>query len=69
MKPHERRTTSSYPYFKLAAWCPRSFAWKAGREAFATEETARASAVKAGRYRLTRVTASGYEELEPFEVG
>jgi hypothetical protein len=68
LRPFERRAAAAYPYFKLAAWDARSFTWRAGRHAHATEEAARAEARSPGRYRVSRFTEAGAEELTPFEV-
>lgn len=67
MKPYERRTANAYPYFKLATWDARNMTWRAGKAIFATEDEARASA-KTGRFRVTRVTEAGHEELPPFDA-
>lgn len=67
MKAHERRSADAFPYFKLAAWDERSFTWKDGKVAFPSEGEARGAATRAGRYRLSRVEASGRVDLEPFD--
>lgn len=67
MRPHERTATGSYPYFKLAAWDDRSFTWKDGKVALPTEADAVNAAKKPGRYRVSRVEASGRVDLAPFD--
>jgi hypothetical protein len=68
MRPFERRAANAYPFFKLAAWDDAFGVWKAGKRLYPTEAEARASARSPGRYRVTRVTEGGREELAPFEV-
>lgn len=68
MRPHERRATNSYPYFKLATWDDRNGVWRPGRSVQETEAGCRATARKPGRYRISRAEGSGWVELEPFTV-
>jgi hypothetical protein len=55
-------------YFKLATFCNRSFTWKDGKKAFATEADARRAAKKSGQYRVSRVDELGRHDLQPFTV-
>ncbi len=66
MKNHARRATGNYPYFKLAIWDSVSCTWRDGRKAFPSTIAAMNTAVKPGRYRLSKVTDTGREDLEPF---
>jgi hypothetical protein len=68
MRPFERRAAAAWPYYKLASWDAELCAWKAGKRAHPTEGAARAEARAPGRYRVTRFTEGGREELDPFEV-
>ncbi len=70
MKPHERRAADAYPYFKLAVWDARSFTFRDGRLAYASEAYARAEACRhgKGRYRVSVVTEIGRQDLDPFNV-
>ena len=68
MKPHQRRHTTAYPYYKLAVWDDRSMTFRDGKVAFATEDCATSAATAPGRYRLSVVTESGRRDLAPFEV-
>jgi hypothetical protein len=56
-------------YFKLAAFCPRSFTWKDGKTAYPSEgDAVAAAASKPGQYRVSRVDADGRHDLTPFSV-
>jgi hypothetical protein len=68
MKPFERRAAAAYPYYKLAVWDARNLTWMDGREAFPSEADAVAAAKAPGRYRVSRVTATGRMDLPPFSV-
>ena len=68
MKPHKRRQTQNYPYYKLATWDPRSFTFRDGKVAFPTQAKARGAATTPGKYRLSAVNETGRVDMEPFEV-
>jgi hypothetical protein len=69
MKPHARRESNNYPYYKLATWDTRSMTFRDGRQAFVTKFDAVQSCPGPGRYRVSVVTADGRRDLEPFDVG
>jgi len=66
MKPFERREHAAYPYYKLATWDDRNFAWRDGKSVQETESAAIAEASKPGRYRISRIEESGRIDLTPF---
>jgi len=70
MKPHERRATGNYPYYKLAVWVPRLLVFRDGSLAYNTATAAQREAERfgTGRYRISVVTADGRRDLEPFDV-
>lgn len=69
MKHYKRRAAGGFPYFKLAKWDSISLTWRDGKESFASEQAAKDSAAKPGRYRANRVEESGRIDLEPFDIG
>jgi hypothetical protein len=68
MKPYQLRQAGIREYFKLAIWDARSFTFRDGKVAFATEQEARDAACKPGKYRISVVSADGRRDLEPFTV-
>jgi hypothetical protein len=66
MKPHARRNTAAFPYFKLATFDPRYMCFRDGRRCFDTVESAEASARTPGRYRVSAVTEDGRFDLHEF---
>jgi hypothetical protein len=68
MKPYERRAAGAYPFFKLAVWDVHMGTWRAGKRIHPTEQAARAEARPGGRYRVSRFTEGGAEELPAFEA-
>lgn len=66
MKPHTRRHTAAFPYFKIATFDPRYMCFRDGRRCFATIESAEASARMPGRYRVSAVTEDGRFDLHEF---
>ena len=66
MRPHERRQTAAYPYFKLAVWDERLLTWRDGNKAFADESSALQTAPLGTRVRLSRVEANGRVDFDPF---
>jgi hypothetical protein len=68
MKPHERRQTRNYPYYKLATWDARSFTFRDGKIAYDTKDAALADILKPGKYRVSIVTATGRSDEAPINV-
>ena len=68
MRPHERRESNAYPYFKLASWDARNLSWKDGKGAAPSIDAAKAGARKPGRYRVSEIDEAGRRDLEPFVV-
>jgi hypothetical protein len=68
MRPFERRAAGAYPFYKLATWDARLGTWRAGKRIHPTEEAARKEARGPGRYRVSRFTEAGADELPSFEV-
>lgn len=68
MKPYERREANAWPYFKLATWDERRMTWKDGKTVRGTETDARKGARRPGRYRISRIDASGRIDLVPFVI-
>lgn len=68
MKPHERRAVNAYPYYKLATWNARLQCWAEGKRAYEQIGLAMADSKKPGRYRISKITDGGREDLEPFEI-
>ena len=68
MKSYERRQLGKTTYYKLAEWDNRNFAFRDGKQSFDTPVVAAHMAIRPGRYRISKVTEAGREDLEPFEV-
>ena len=64
MQTQNERTAATY--FKLATFCPISLTFRDGKVAYASEAAAMAAAKKPGKYRVSCVTASGRNDLQPF---
>jgi len=68
MKHYKRRKTNGFPYFKVATFDARSFCYRDGNRAFDSEQAARDSQSKAGKYRVSRVDINGRTDLAEFVV-
>ena len=68
MKPYERRRTGKTTYYKLATWDERNLAFRDGKRGFDTPAAAVAKAIIPGRYRISKVTEAGREDLMAFDI-
>lgn len=66
MKHYERRTNDAFPYYKLATFDERSFTYRDGKVAYASEDDAKNAAKGSGKFRVSIVTEKGRKDCEPF---
>lgn len=67
-KPGRRKNSCRFdPYYKVEMWSPIWAAWKPIQKVYGSEQEA-IDSVRSGRARVMRMTESGREFGEPFEV-
>lgn len=68
MRPLDRIRYEKYPYYSVASWSTKLQCFLSGKQTFDTEQGAKQSTKKPGRYKIVKTTKEGRVFLSEFEI-